>query len=105
MSNRALTPQASFGSRLTACSARARAASLSLLRLASRNKPRRPSNCVSGRSSMASKARRGPVTLELGSLRPEQGGQGFARQVAAGDAGIALRKRAVADADGEEPAG
>ncbi len=49
--------------------------------------------------------RRGPVALELGGLRPEQGGQGLARQVAAGDAGIALRKRAVADADGEEPAG
>src|SRR3989304_3431703 len=48
---------------------------------------------------------RGPATLELGGLRPKQGGQGFARQGAAGDAGITLRKRAVADANSEEPAG
>ena len=55
---------------------------------------------------MASKARRAAalVALELRGLRPQQRRQRLARQVAAGDAGIALRQRAVADADGEQPA-
>ena len=48
--------------------------------------------------------RRVAVAFELGGLRPEQRRQRLARQIAAGDAGIALRQRAVADADGEQPA-
>ena len=44
------------------------------------------------------------VALELRGLRPQQGRQRFARQVAPGDAGIALGKRAVADPDSEEAA-
>ena len=48
--------------------------------------------------------RRRPVAPELRGLRPEQGGQRIARQVAPGDAGIALRLRAVADADGKQAA-
>ena len=44
------------------------------------------------------------VAPELSRLRPEQRRQRLARQIAAGDAGIALRQRAVADADGEQPA-
>ena len=50
---------------VTACSASARAASLSLLRRASRNRPRKPSSSVSGRSSMASKARRAAARSPL----------------------------------------
>src|SRR3972149_8627749 len=38
---------------------------------------------------------RGPVTLELGGLRPKQRGQGLARKVAAGEAGVTLRTRGV----------
>ena len=44
------------------------------------------------------------VASELRRLRPQQRRQRLARQIAAGDAGIALRQRAVADADGEQPA-
>ena len=49
----------------TACSASARAASMSLPRFASRNRPRTPSSSVSGRSSMASKARRAAARSPL----------------------------------------
>ncbi len=55
---------------------------------------------------MASKARRdaAAIALELSGLRPEQCRQRLARQIAPGDAGIALREGAVADADGEQSA-
>ena len=46
--------------------------------------------------------RRVAVAFELRRLRPQQRRQRLARQIAAGDAGIALRQGAVADADGEQ---
>src|SRR5262249_44582229 len=48
--------------------------------------------------------RRRPVASELRRLRLEQCGQGIARQVARGDAGIALSLAAIADANGQQAA-